>query len=40
MIPLYDTARTRLFPLVTWLLVAANAAAFLYELTLGSAGVE
>jgi membrane associated rhomboid family serine protease len=40
MIPLYDTARTRTFPLVTWLLVAANAAAFAYELSLGSARVE
>jgi len=39
-IPLYDTARTRRFPLVTWLLVAANAAAFVYELTLGPAQVE
>jgi membrane associated rhomboid family serine protease len=40
MIPLYDTARTRLFPLVTWLLVGANAAAFLYELSLGSARLD
>ncbi len=40
MIPLYDTARTRLFPLVTWLLVAANALAFVFELSLGPGALE
>ncbi len=40
MIPLYDTARTRTFPLATWLLVGANAAAFAYELSLGPARLE
>jgi len=40
MIPLYDTARTRRFPLITWLLVAANAAAFAYELRVGAGGLE
>lgn len=34
MIPLYDTLRSRRFPLVNWALIAANVAAFLYELQL------
>jgi membrane associated rhomboid family serine protease len=40
MIPLYDTARTRHFPLLTWLLVAVNAAAFAYEISLGQTALE
>ncbi len=40
MIPLYDTARTRLFPLVTWLLVAANVLVFVFELSLGTGVLE
>lgn len=40
MIPLYDTARTRQFPLVTWLLVAVNVVAFIHELSVGPAALE
>ena len=36
MIPLKDINRTRTFPAVTLLLVAANAASFVYQLSLGS----
>jgi rhomboid family protein len=39
-IPLRDTLTRRSFPLVTWLLVAANAAVFLRELTLPPAELE
>ena len=35
MFPLYDTARTRKFPLVNLTLIVANILAFLYELQLG-----
>ncbi|HRC86114.1 MAG TPA: rhomboid family intramembrane serine protease [Thermoanaerobaculia bacterium] len=35
MIPLRDNNPSRRLPVVTWLLIAANAALFLYELTLG-----
>ena len=35
MIPLYDTVRSRKFPLVNLLLIIANILAFLYELQLG-----
>jgi len=35
MFPLYDTARTRKFPLINLLLIIANVAAFLYELQMG-----
>lgn len=35
MFPLYDTARSRKFPLVNLTLIAANALAFLYELQMG-----
>jgi membrane associated rhomboid family serine protease len=35
MIPLYDTLRTRRFPLVNWALIAANVVVFLYELKIG-----
>ena len=34
MIPLYDTIRSRRFPLVNWLLILANAAVFWFELQL------
>ena len=34
MIPLYDTIRTRQFPLINWLLILANAVVFWYELQL------
>jgi membrane associated rhomboid family serine protease len=40
MIPLYDTLRSRRFPLVNWLLIGLNGLVFYYELTLGSAGLE
>ena len=40
MIPLRDTLTRRSFPLVTWLLVAANAAVFLREITLEPAELE
>lgn len=40
MIPLYDTLRTRRFPVVTWLLIGLNALVFYYELRLGGAGLE
>lgn len=35
MFPLYDTARSRRFPLMNWTLVILNSLAFYYELTLG-----
>lgn len=35
MLPLYDTARSRKFPLINLTLIAANALAFLYELQMG-----
>jgi len=35
MIPLRDTIRSRHFPLVTWLILGANAIVFLFQLTLG-----
>lgn len=40
MIPLYDTLRSRRFPLVNWLLIALNALVFLYELSLSPAGLD
>jgi membrane associated rhomboid family serine protease len=36
MFPLYDTARSRIFPLVNLTLIVANILAFLYELQMGS----
>ena len=36
MFPLYDTVRSRKFPLITLLLIAANLLVFLYELQMGS----
>jgi len=40
MIPLYDTIRSRRFPLVNWILIALNVLVFLYEIRLGGAGLE
>ena len=40
MIPLYDTVRTRKFPLVNLMLIAANVLVFLYELQLSSSALE
>jgi membrane associated rhomboid family serine protease len=37
MFPLYDTVRSRRFPLMNWMLVLLNGLAFYYELTLGEA---
>ena len=38
MIPLRDTLRPRRFPVINWLIILANAAAFYYELRIGSSG--
>ena len=35
MIPLRDTIRSRSFPIVTWLIILANALVFFFELSLG-----
>ena len=40
MIPLRDTIRTRHFPWVNWLVIIANFAIFLYEISLSSSGFE
>ena len=40
MIPLYDTVRSRKFPLVNLLLIVANLLAFYYELRLGPATLK
>jgi membrane associated rhomboid family serine protease len=40
MIPLYDTIRSRRFPLVNWILIVLNVVLFLYEISLGGAGLE
>ena len=40
MIPIRDTIRSRTFPLVNWLIVAANALVFLYEISLPPAQFE
>jgi membrane associated rhomboid family serine protease len=40
MIPLYDTARTRRVPLVTWLLIALNVIIFIYEIGLSPVGLD
>lgn len=40
MIPLYDTLRSRRFPVVTWLLIILNTLAFLYEFQLSPAALE
>ena len=40
MIPLYDTVRPRKFPLVNWLIIAANVLVFLYELRLSPSSLK
>jgi membrane associated rhomboid family serine protease len=40
MIPLYDTLRSRNFPIVNWLIIGLNAAVFFYELSLSPAGLD
>jgi len=40
MFPLRDTLRSRRFPLVNWLLIGANVAVFLYEVSLGAEGLD
>lgn len=40
MIPLYDTIRSRRFPLVNWILILANAAVFWVELRIGEAALQ
>jgi membrane associated rhomboid family serine protease len=40
MIPIRDTIRSRRFPLVNWLLILANAAAFYYELRIGPSALN
>ncbi len=40
MIPLYDTVRSRRFPVVNLVLIALNVLAFIYEVQLGGAGLE
>ncbi len=39
MFPLYDTLRSRRFPLINWLLIILNGMVFYYELTLGEDGL-
>lgn len=39
MIPLYDTLRSRRFPLVNWMLIILNGVVFYYELKLGQEGL-
>jgi membrane associated rhomboid family serine protease len=40
MIPLRDTIRSRRFPIINWLIILANAAAFYYELRIGSSALN
>jgi len=40
MLPLYDTVRTRKFPIVNLLLILANGLAFFYELQMGSGALK
>jgi hypothetical protein len=40
MIPLYDTVRSRKFPLINVTLIVANVLAFLYELQLGEPALK
>ncbi len=40
MFPIRDTVRSRRFPLVNWILLGANVLVFLYEVSLGSIGLE
>ncbi len=40
MIPLYDTLRSRRFPLINWTLIALNFLVFFYELSLSPSGLD
>src|SRR3970040_2060220 len=40
MFPLYDTLRSRRFPIVNWMLIILNGMAFFYELKLSEAGLN
>lgn len=40
MLPIRDTIRSRSFPLVNWLIILANAAAFYYELRIGPSALN
>lgn len=40
MFPLYDTARSRKFPIINLTLIVANVLAYLYELQMGSGALE
>jgi len=40
MFPLYDTLRSRRFPLLNWMLIALNGIVFYHELTLGEDGLQ
>jgi membrane associated rhomboid family serine protease len=40
MFPLYDTLRSRRFPIVNWMLIVLNGIVFYYELKLGKAGLN
>ncbi len=40
MIPLYDTLRSRRFPIVNWLLIALNFIVFFYEISLSSSALN
>lgn len=40
MFPLYDTLRSRRFPIVNWMLIVLNGMVFYYELKLNEAGLE
>ncbi len=39
MIPLYDTLRSRRFPIINWMLILLNGMVFYYELKLGEEGL-
>src|SRR3989338_9990088 len=39
MIPLRDSLKPKTFPFITWFLIAANLAAFIWELNLASVGL-
>jgi len=39
MFPLYDTLRSRRFPIINWMLIILNGMMFYYELKLGEAGL-
>ncbi|MEO8408761.1 MAG: hypothetical protein ABI476_10055, partial [Oxalobacteraceae bacterium] len=39
MFPLYDTLRSRRFPIVNWILIISNGMVFYYELKMDEAGL-